>query len=116
MTSKEKAGVIQASPEEHRIEIPEDVMAEIQRNKDHFDDNIIWTHIIWMLLVIFRRSKVEYYINESEDELLEDSVPIDEDYTVLEYEWKEYRKLFDMNRVWARQLSRSIQWFSQVPF
>ena len=29
---------------------------------------------------------MEYYINESEDELLEESVPTDEDYTVLEYE------------------------------
>lgn len=110
MTSEEKELVVMEadSPENHRIEIPEDVMAEIQMNKENHDDNIIWTHIIWGLLVIFRRAKLEYYI--------EDAITTDDDYTVLEYEWKEYRKLFEMNWVWARQLSRSIQWFSQVPF
>ena len=43
MTSEEKEGVVMEAdlPENHRIEIPEDVMAEIQRNKDRHDDSII---------------------------------------------------------------------------
>ncbi len=108
-----------SSPEEHRIDIPEDIMEEIQKNSQRKQSRYLWEAEIGDLIIRFHQNSIRFYMLQ---ELKEWETPIadkEEPGVITENivsDWKQYKLAFHMNWVWAKQLARLVKGFSITPF
>lgn len=110
---------IDRSPEQERIEIPKEVMDELQKNAAMRQDRYLGEAEIWDLLLKFYSTSVRFYLKQELQEWetaawdkVEPGI-ITENIVHNEYP---YKLAFHMNWVWAKQFAKLVKWFSVTPF
>lgn len=105
------------SPENHRVDIPDHVMAEIMANAAKKRNRLLGLNFIWDMMIQFYTDDIRFYIKDlvTEEEFNKEQ---DEMWPPkwTQYNNEYYKFMFHMNRAGAKNLARTIKGFTQTPF